>query len=192
MITIESSNAIGNGIPKEYICKYRKQCGGRSTCPHCKGYELDDVFLLESKQVYLGGTCGESTWREKAIADLQGITYFNPQLPVGAWNDDAYGNECVHMNIDDILLYVMTPEMVNYFSYAEVVDMAHRRRGDVYFTFLAEEHGKRFTDSQLDILDKIGYLVENAGGLYFDNFYDAIDAIRKHFGQTGLDEEYEY
>lgn len=188
MITIENSNAIGNGIPKRFVCKYRKQCGSHSECQQCKGYELDDIFVFDSKQVYLGGTCGESTWREKAIDDLQGITYFNPQLPVETWNDYSYGNECVHMYTDDILLYVMTPEMVEYFSYAEVVDMAHRRRGDVYLTFLAEEHGKRFTDVQLDIIDKIGYLVENAGGFYFDKYDNAIAAIKKHFEQADLEE----
>lgn len=188
MITGESKIVIDAGIPREYICKYRKQCGDHTACKQCKGYEIDDVYVQESKQVFLGGTYAESTWRERAVKDLSGLTYFNPQLPVGAWNDDAYGNERIHMNIDKIMLFVITPEQVNHFSYAEVVDLAHRRKGLLYFTFIAEEHGKSFTDSEIKVIKKIGNLVEGAGGHYFDKYDDAITAILKYFEESSLEE----
>lgn len=118
---------------------------------------------------------------EKAIKDLAGLTYFNPQLPVGTWNDDAYGNECIHMNIGDVILFVITPEQVNHFSYAEVVDLAHRKKDTIYFTVIPEEHGKSFTDDEINVINKIGNLVEGAGGHYFAEYDDAITAILNYF-----------
>lgn len=43
-------------------------------------------------QVFLGGACGETTWRtDLAIPLLEraGISYFNPQLAPGAWTPDC-------------------------------------------------------------------------------------------------------
>ena len=42
------------------------------------------------KKVFLGGTCNESTWRDKLIKMLE-IDYFNPV--VDDWTEECYQEE---------------------------------------------------------------------------------------------------
>ena len=43
--------------------------------------------LQSNKKVFLGGTCGNSTWRQYVMPKLT-INYFDPV--VKDWNDEAY------------------------------------------------------------------------------------------------------
>ena len=188
MLNTNGRRIVDDSKHEETICKYRHICASNETCPQCKGYEADEEHDLVGKDVFLGGTCGESTWREKASDDLPGLTLFNPQLHVDTWNADAYGRERLFLNKEKVILFVMTPETYNRFSYVEAIDSAHRRKGNVYYTFIEEDHGKKFTDDELAIIKQIGYMVEYAGGHYFDKYDKAIAAIKKHFEQADLEE----
>ena len=50
------------------------------------------------KKVFLGGTCNESTWRDKLIAMLE-IDYFNPV--VDDWTEECYQEELRQREICD-------------------------------------------------------------------------------------------
>lgn len=63
--------------------------------------------------VFLGGTCGNSTWRDELIPKLEasGISFFNPQLPPGAWNEEAEKIEDFQKtNCSFMLYYLCSPK----------------------------------------------------------------------------------
>ena len=59
-------------------------------------------------KVFLGGTCNESTWRDKLIPKLT-IDYFNPV--VKDWKPEDQEKEIQERQTCDFLLYVITSQM---------------------------------------------------------------------------------
>jgi hypothetical protein len=74
-------------------------------------------------QVFLGGAAGQTTWRRDiAIPALEAaaVTYYNPQLPLGAWSE---ANEAAEMQAKDeaaVLLFVINHETRGVATVAEV------------------------------------------------------------------------
>ena len=132
------------------------------------------------KKVFLGGTCNESTWRDKLIKMLE-IDYFNPV--VDDWTEECYQEELRQREICDYCLYVITPRMTGVYSIAEVVDDSNKRPEKTIFCLLEYDlsdykmklaDGKKvrkyvemFDAGQLKSLDKVGVMVEKNGGKYF-------------------------
>jgi len=66
---------------------------------------------MRRRDVFLGGTCGNTTWRSKiAIPMLRkhGLSYFNPQLP--EWNTHYIPLEAAIKDSCRLLLYVITAD----------------------------------------------------------------------------------
>ena len=132
------------------------------------------------KKVFLGGTCNESTWRDRLIEMLE-IDYFNPV--VDDWTEECYQEELRQREICDYCLYVITPRMTGVYSIAEVVDDSNKRPEKTIFCLLEYDlsdykmklaDGKKvrkyvemFDAGQLKSLDKVGVMVEKNGGKYF-------------------------
>lgn len=74
-------------------------------------------------QVFLGGAAGQTTWRRDiAIPALEAaaVTYYDPQLPLGAWSE---ANEAAEMHAKDeaaVLLFVINHETRGVATVAEV------------------------------------------------------------------------
>ena len=123
-----------------------------------------------SKKVFLGGTCNESTWRDRLIPMLK-IDYFNPV--VDDWNEEAYQRELVERRDCDFCLYVITPRMTGVYSIAEVVDDSNKRPEKTILCVLPygestdEGDSKFFTIAQMKSLGKVGEMVEKNGGKVF-------------------------
>lgn len=115
-------------------------------------------------KVFLGGTCGDTNWRERLI-EMLSIDYFNPV--VDDWNEEAYQNELREREICDYCLYVITPAMKGIYSIAEVVDDSNKRPEKTIYCFLEEENGKKFEEGIKRGLDRVGRMVERNGGNYF-------------------------
>lgn len=89
--------------------------------------------------VFLGGTCNESTWRERLIEKLlPQITYFHPV--VDDWNEEAQQNEIRERENCDVCLYVLTPKMTGYYSIAEVVDDSNKRPDKTVLCIINEDY----------------------------------------------------
>ena len=73
------------------------------------------------KKVFLGGTCNESTWRNKLIPLLEekGLEYYNPV--VEDWTPEHQQEEYRQKEICDVHLYLITKKMKGVFSIAEAV-----------------------------------------------------------------------
>ena len=114
------------------------------------------------KKVFLGGTCNESTWRDKLIKKLK-IDYFNPV--VKDWTPECMKEELKQRANCDFCLYVITPKMTGVYSIAEVVDDSNKRPKKTLFCVL-EKDGTNNT-SQLKSLGQVSEMVKKNGGKVF-------------------------
>lgn len=129
-------------------------------------------------KVFLGGTCNNSTWRDKLIPMLE-IDYFNPV--VSDWTEECKKEELKQREQCDYCLYVITPAMTGVYSIAEAVDDSNKRPAKTIFCVLKEElslsnglynpysNVQRFTLGQLDSLNQVGKMIAKNGGKYFDD-----------------------
>ena len=135
------------------------------------------------KKVFLGGTCNESTWRDKLIEMLE-IDYFNPV--VDDWTEECYQEELRQREICDYCLYAITPRMTGVYSIAEVVDDSNKRPEKTIFCYLKEEidfisdEEYIFTKGQLKSLDKVGIMVERNGGKYFRTLSEVAEFLNNN------------
>jgi hypothetical protein len=134
----------------------------------------------KSKKVFLGGTCNESTWRDKLIKKLE-IDYFNPV--VDDWNDESFKEELKQRKICDFLLYVITPKMTGVYSIAEVTDDSNKNPEKTIFCYLTTDNDNdnefKFSKAQTKSLDAVSKMIKNNGGKCFDNLTEIADYLNK-------------
>ena len=114
-------------------------------------------------KVFLGGTCNESTWRDRLIPMLN-IEYFNPV--VEDWTPECMAEEIRQRELCDYCLYVITPAMTGVYSIAEVVDDSNKRPEKTVFCVLNDD-GEAFTVGQIRSLNSVGEMVKRNGGRFF-------------------------
>lgn len=138
------------------------------------------IKKLKDKKVFLGGTCAESTWREKLIKKLN-IDYFNPV--VDDWNEEKQKEEIRQRETCDFCLYVITPRMKGVYSIAEAVDDSNKRSEKTVFCYLKDdgedEDGNKykFSKEQLKSLDQVGKMIKDNGANFFDNLNDVANFL---------------
>ncbi len=126
---------------------------------------------FNKKDIFLGGTCNGSKWRDELIELLEPyITYFNPV--VDDWNEEAYQTELKHREKDSFILYCITPEMEGFYSIAEVVDDSNKRPQNTVFCYLKNYGGKEFNGVEYKSIIKTAALVGNNGGRVFSSLED--------------------
>jgi hypothetical protein len=133
---------------------------------------------MEKVSVFLGGTCGSSTWRNELIPMLgENVQFFNPQLPPGAWNEEAQKVEDWHRKNDDIILYVITPEMEGFYSFVEVVDDSNKRPESTILCVLPNANGKTFDEHNKKCVNKTANLVLENGACVCTSLEDVANHL---------------
>lgn len=122
------------------------------------------------KKVFLGGTCNESTWRNRLIIMLN-IEYFNPV--VDDWTEDCMKEEIQQRQSCDFCLYTITPKMTGVYSIAEVVDDSNKRPNRTILVLLRDDGDQKFTHGQWKSLNNVARMVKGNGGQVFDNLESA-------------------
>ena len=125
-------------------------------------------------KVFLGGTCNESTWRERLIKMLE-IDYFNPV--VEDWTEECMKEEIRQREICDYCLYVITPKMAGVYSIAEVVDDSNKRPDKCLFCVLEKDEGEAFDKAQIKSLGAVSKLVENNGAKTFNSLKEVAEFL---------------
>jgi len=120
---------------------------------------------MENK-VFLGGTCGDSTWRGELTPLLSTqnttVNYFNPV--VEDWTPECQAQEEEEKNQQcNIHLYVITSQMSGVYSIAEVVESAYKR--DKITILQIIPYG--FNEHQLKSLKATCDLVRRCGGIAY-------------------------
>ena len=125
-------------------------------------------------RVFLGGTCGGSTWRNQIIPMLEkaGINYFDPV--VSDWTPDCKAEELRQRKICDVLLYVITPKMKGVYSIAEVVQDSCFSPEKTVMVLLEDDGGLVFDEGQLRSLTAVAEMVDRNGS---NVFYDLESAV---------------
>lgn len=124
-----------------------------------------DKLVIEHKyenRVFLGGTCNNSTWRDRLVPDLK-VPYFNPV--VEDWTEDCQKEELRQRDVCSKLLYVITPLMVGVYSVAEVVDDVNNFPERTVFCVLDSDNGEEFSKAQRKSLKAVEDLVRRRGGI---------------------------
>lgn len=124
--------------------------------------------------VFLGGTCNNSTWREALIPHLQ-CDYFNPV--VEDWTEEAQRIEIEKRQTCDFVLYVLTPKMTGVYSVAEVVDDSNKRPEKTLFCILEQDDNNEFTEHQLKSLKMVKDMVLANGARVFDDLINVSEFL---------------
>jgi hypothetical protein len=127
-------------------------------------------------KVFLGGTCNESTWRERLISMLQ-IDYFNPI--VDDWNEAAQQREVKERETCDFCLCTITPRMTGVYSIAEIVDDSNKRPNKTVLVLLQKDGSYMFDEGQWRSLRAVGRMVTENGGHVFYDLLTAADFLNK-------------
>lgn len=123
-------------------------------------------------KVFLGGTCNESTWRNKFIQELD-IDYFNPV--VSDWNKKAQENELKERETCNFCLYTITAKMLGVYSIAEVVDDSNKRPEKT--VLVISSFDGFFGDEKYKSLKAVADMVERNGGKAFYTLTDTADYL---------------
>jgi len=129
-----------------------------------------------SKEVFLGGTCNNSLWREDLIPKLK-INYFNPV--VEDWTEDDAKKELEKRKTCDYVLYVITPKMDGVYSIAEIVDDSNKRPDKTLFCVLEKDDSKEFSKTQLKSLEAVKKLVKENKANVFNNLDEIAKFVNK-------------
>ena len=124
-------------------------------------------------KVFLGGTCNESTWRDKLIPMLN-IEYFNPV--VEDWTPECMAEEIRQRELCDYCLYTITPAMTGVYSIAEVIDDSNKHPEKTVFCVLNDD-GEAFTNGQMRSLNSVGEMVKRNGGRFVMSLRDVADLL---------------
>jgi len=115
------------------------------------------ISLRRAMKVFLGGTCNDSTWRERLIPMLN-IDFFNPVVP--NWTPECMEEERRQREICDYNLYVITPKMTGVFSIAEVVCDSIKRSSKTVFCALRSDDGAEFSEAQWKSLQQVRRMID--------------------------------
>lgn len=115
--------------------------------------------------VFLGGTCNSSIWREELINKLdKDVKYFNPV--VEDWTEDCMEEEIRQRETCNFVLYTITPEMKGVYSIAEVVDDSNKRPNKTMFLIHGTE--EQFGKAQYKSLKAVEKMVwENDAWVFY-------------------------
>ncbi len=131
---------------------------------------------MAKTKVFLGGTCNNSTWRDKLISLLK-IDYFNPV--VDDWTPECQDEEIRQRESCDYCLYTITPKMTGVYSIAEVVDDSNKRPEKTILCVLDEDDENSFSETQIKSLKQVKEMVKNNGANVFDSLEDIASFLNK-------------
>lgn len=138
--------------------------------------ERQHNIIKMSREVFLGGTCNNSTWRDDLIPKLE-VNYFNPV--VDNWTSEDEKKEIEKRKTCDLILYVITPKMEGVLSIAEVIDDSNKRPKHTIFCVLKKDGEKEFSKNQLKSLEAVKSMVKKNGANVCETLEEVIKYINK-------------
>ena len=139
---------------------------------YCKIYTMKN----NNEKTFLGGTCNNSTWRERLIKDLK-VPFFNPV--VEDWTEEDQKREDEQRKSAKFVLFVITPLMKGVFSIAEAIDCSNKRPESTIFCVLEKDDKKEFDKSEMKSLNQVKEMVKKNGGKVFDGLSEIADFLNK-------------
>lgn len=139
--------------------------------------------LVPKKQlVFLGGTCNESTWRDKLIDGLK-MAYFNPV--VQDWKEDDKEKENQIKDSADFNLFVFTPKHTGYFSFVEAALLAVKSSSRTILCVLQDDDGVTFEEDTKRSIAAMVEALSKENIKVFDNLDDVRSFLNGKEDPTG-------
>ena len=127
-------------------------------------------------KVFLGGTCGNSTWRSELTPKLDpSIDAYNPVVP--KWTQECQKIEDAHKENDDIVLFVITPETKSPYSISEITRYAILSPKRTVVCVLPEANGMKFEMHEAKAWDKILKDISADGAKVCDTLEDVAELL---------------
>lgn len=143
--------------------------------------------MHEVKDIFLGGTCNESTWRDDFISYLKKYncpyTWFNPV--VEDWTEECKLEEDYQKEHCKISVFCITPKMTGVFSIAEMVEAAITKPDSTYIIIRRIDGEDTWTPGQMKSLKAVRDLCRKYGAHCHASLVGAAQAI---CGVTPVDE----
>jgi len=161
----------------------------RDATTHGENFMKYNSMNDAEKEVFLGGTCNGSEWRDAFIKDCI-VPCFNPV--VEDWNDAAQAAEVEAKLRCGIHLYVITPLMEGTFSIAEAVESAIVNPKGTVFVICLKDGSFEFTPSALKSLTAVAGIISKYGGSChtvpsidkLGNVAKGVSSIKRGFAST--------
>jgi hypothetical protein len=142
-------------------------------------HQVSEYINPRKKRIFLGGTCNESTWREKFITLLNPdkLTYVNPV--VDDWNEEAQKIELLDREMCDYCIYTITPRMSGVYSIAEVIDDSNKRPKKTIFILLQSDadYIYVFPVGEWKSLEMVAKMVKRNGGRVYYSLESAAEYL---------------
>ena len=127
---------------------------------------------VELKDVFLGGTCNDSHWRDEFVKHIKSnLTWFNPV--VKDWNENAKQIEDEQKKHSRYKFYCLTPKQIGFYSIAEITEDAIVNSKETILCILNEDGDVKWTPGQKKSIDAIEFLIRKYGVSIFYNLTDA-------------------
>ena len=148
--------------------------------------------MQEIKNVFLGGTCNKSTWRDQLIERYEMLTenedtrlnFYNPVVP--NWTAECQEEEIYQKKNCDLQIFCITPKMSGVFSIAEMVDLSNKYPERLIVVFLPMDDDSMWSMSQWKSLMATRDLIEHNGckNIYY-SIYECADNLNKIWLSVG-------
>ena len=130
-----------------------------------------------NEMVFLGGTCGNSTWRAELIPMLsENVKYFNPQLAPGAWTPEDSIREDEYKKVARYNLFGITGDAPSAYSFFEIAEMLAVHPERVIFAPLGT-----LPQISKDSIEVIKEKVLGKGGWFFDNLEELAEFLNNEY-----------
>lgn len=132
----------------------------------------------DNLSVFLGGTCGNSTWRADLIKMLgKNVDAFNPVVP--DWTPECQAIEDAHKANDDIVLYVITPETPGTYSISEITRSSITDPSRTMVCIIPEANGKALEAHEAKAWKKILKDCEKDGSTICSTLEDVANSLNQ-------------
>lgn len=123
--------------------------------------QINDSSPIPICDVFLGGTCNNSKWRDEFIEIMKkispGVTMFNPVV------DDCIKEEYRQKDGCSVQVYCITPRMTGVFSIAELIDASNKKSDHVVCILLDKDDEYRFDKGTKKSIEEVFRLADKNG-----------------------------
>lgn len=134
------------------------------------------------KSLFIGGSTSDSQWRQKLISKLnKDINVLNP-TSAKELNEDARNKDSKNREDSDFSLYAISPQSIDPYTIAHLVDESNKRPESVVFAMI--EEGGTFDKSQKNSMSYIKDLVETNGSNVFTSIDEAANYLNEQVKET--------
>lgn len=132
-------------------------------------------------KIYLGGTCGNSKWREELILLLdKDIIYKNPVVDKWEYNENIKNEKKRQMDECDYLVYVITPKQTGFTAIASAVDYSNKVPKKIIFCVLYEYENEKFEGHKLESIKSVLDIIEENNCKIFESLDQIADFLNNN------------